>query len=431
MIALRYQTGTRIAPFDDPVSSLPIGDSDLGQAVTRALTQAGCTPRIGETGRSPTDCPLTDCLVLPDRLFVTRALVRAFMDACPRAAGVYRLGLKEGPLTAWAFALQKVDQQPGAILFDLFCVRGPGPISSEWPALREALVERAQPVVIDPAEELHTIYPPRPGPPVKPLMLPRSELLAVDLSHWIHLVWLNQLLPWIRLREHRQDHPLLSRFGLSKVGLPKIGKSWFGLGDSLIGPGCDIHPAAQVEGSILGAGVRLGPKACVRDSILGERVELAENVRVKRCNLGAGCHALSDSYFIGCTFYPGSSLANFMLRDSVIGRQCFLTSGLIFWPEGITKTVRVLHEGTERDSRRWVLGSAAGHGCTLGTLGPRAVLAPGRALPNGTMLVMRPEEGLLKLPKTAQPGQAHVNQDGQAQPLAAVMPDWRAPELSQ
>jgi len=184
-----------------------------------------------------------------------------------------------------------------------------------------------------------------------------------------------------------------------------------------------------VEGSILGDAVTLGPFACVRDSILGDGVELTEHTRVKRCCIGAGCRSLPDSYFIGCTFYPGSSLANFMLRDSVIGRRSFLTSGLVMWPEGITETVQVEAEGGRRDTGRWVLGSAAGHGCTLGTLGPRAVLAPGRALPNGCVLAMRPEDGLLKTPAEAHPGQPHVCVGGAAVPVAEALPGWRPPEL--
>ena len=44
------------------------------------------------------------------------------------------------------------------------------------------------------------------------------------------------------------------------------------------------------------------------------------------------------------------------------------------------------------------LGGCAGHGSTLGA---RTIVAPGRALPNRTVVVMRREEGVLRIEATA------------------------------
>lgn len=419
MKAHRFQTGARIEPLGDPVSEALVGTGLLGDAVTRALSEAGCQPELGRPG-----APLADCLALPDRLFVTRRAVREFIEACPATAGVYRLGFVDGPASAWIQPLSGLEPIPGGWLFDLFLIRGRSPAAGDWEQLRAGLSRAARPVVLDPGGQHEPIHLPRPGPPHGPIRLPRSDLLAADLRHWVHLVWLNQLMPGLRLAEHRQDHPLQGRLGRALRGAgdrPVV--------DSLIGRGCDIHPTARVEGSILGQGVKLGPRASVRDSILGDRVEIADHTRLKRCVLGADCHTLSDSYFIGCSFYPGSSLANFMLRESLIGRDSFLTSGLVFWSEGVRGPVSVRDGDFERDTGRWVLGSCAGHACTLGSLGPRAVFAPGRALPNGSLVVMRPEEGVLRLPESAAPGVPHVCQAGRVVPLDQALPGWHPAEI--
>ena len=73
-----------------------------------------------------------------------------------------------------------------------------------------------------------------------------------------------------------------------------------------------------------------------------------------------------------------------------------------------------------------LLGGCAGHECLLGT---RAIFLPGRAVPNRTIIVMRPEEGVVKLPEQALPGQAHVYHQGRILPLAEVLPQYSPAEL--
>ena len=206
MKAFRVQTGLRIEPFGDPVSEAFLGGEDLGTAVVRALTEAGMQAATG----LPDDSAEQPCLLLPDRLFVTRAAVRAFVQACPAGTGVYRLGLARGPATDWAGPLQQtqVDQQRSAVLFDLYLLRDARPpAGAGWPELRAWLADRARPVVIDPGTGHEPIFTPRPGARRQALALPRTDRLAVDVCHWVHILWLNQALPWVRLAEHRQDHP--------------------------------------------------------------------------------------------------------------------------------------------------------------------------------------------------------------------------------
>ncbi len=89
----------------------------------------------------------------------------------------------------------------------------------------------------------------------------------------------------------------------------------------------------------------------------------------------------------------------------------------------------MVDRGEEIDTGRWILGSCAGHGSILGSLGTRGVFAPGRTLPNRTIVVMRPTQGVLKAPDRVAPLHPHVCLDGSVVPLEQALPDWRPPEI--
>lgn len=396
MKAYRFITGTRIAPFGDQVSESQIGDSRLGLVVTTALEQAGLLPCRGEPGRLD-----THCLALPDTIFITRRTIEEFLRACPRGEGIFRLALRAGPLTQWLCPLSNVDMDDNSIMFHCYIIRGHVQPASSWEELRQRLSESAQPVILDPGTRVETIPIPIPShdrtEASSLTYLPRTALVAADISHWVHLLWLNQLIPWLKFEESR------GRKGTKAF---------------IAGKHCDIHPTAMVENSVLGNRVKIGPFASVIDCVLGDRVELSESSRMKRCCVGHGCRTLPDSYFIGCTFYPASTLANFMLRESIVGRGSFITSGLVFSSSKISETIKVKIDGKYIDTGRRNLGSAVGHGCTLGTLGKRGSIAPGTEIPNGYMIVMKPGDGLQSLPKNPGPLEAFMNVNGTATPVA-------------
>ena len=88
--------------------------------------------------------------------------------------------------------------------------------------------------------------------------------------------------------------------------------------------------------------------------------------------------------------------------------------------------MEVIHQGKPVDTGRWILGGCAGHECILGT---RAIFLPGLMVPNQTMIVMRPEEGLYKLPAAVEPGKPYVYHQGLLQPLEQALPHWKPMEL--
>jgi hypothetical protein len=50
-------------------------------------------------------------------------------------------------------------------------------------------------------------------------------------------------------------------------------------------------------------------------------------------------------------------------------------------------------------------------------------------VPNQTMIVMRPEEGLYKLPGAIEPESPYVYHQGLLQPLEQALPNWKPAEL--
>ncbi len=421
MKAYLVKTGVLIEPFGDEVGEAYMGGQSLAETTSSALRWADLEI---ETASSSSDLPLSgDYLILPDSLFLTRRCIREFLGATASLREISRLALLRSAATDYSAPLQDTAEKDDSVAYDLYRFRGAEmPRDLSWPNLKIFLASRSRLATLDPRPRIEQLPQSRPGPPWTTLELPRTTLLAAEVRHWTHLVWINHLLPWVRLEEHWEDRPGLKRSLRSRGRNPYKRAAR----RSIIGANCDIHPTAYVEGSILGDKVKLGPFASVRDSIIGPGVEIADLTKFKRCVVGEGCHTLNDSYFIGCTFYPGSTLASFMLRNSVLGRRVFITSGVMFWDEAIEAPVSVRQAGGEVDTGRWQLGGCAGHECVLGT---RAIFLPGRAVPNRTMIVMRPEEGVVKLPQSAERLVPHVYHQGRIRKMAEVLPGYEPKEI--
>lgn len=415
MLLVRLKTEVRLEPFAEPADNAQVAGDTQQTAMAQTAADCGLECRTEES--------LSDFsagLLCPDYFFGTRAILKRFLSLAGQGVGLWRLWLRKGPLTDYLAPLAGLEEKEGALAYDLFFLRGQRAPAVGWTELRSWLVQRAQPLVIDSGGWVEEITLSRPGPPRMKLGLPRTDLLAAHLVHWVHILWLNHLLCRVRLQECWEERGRRLPFWHGPLSWRRLAKL------NIVGPGCDIHPTAYVEGSVLGRGVRLGPKVFVRESILGDGVEVSDFSRFYRCVVGKGCHTLNDSHFSCSTFYPDSTLASFSLRNSVIGRRVFLTSGVMFWDEPMTGTVSVRQRGREVDTGRHLLGGCAGHGCLLGT---RAIFLPGRAVPNDTIIVMRPEEGVVKLPQQVEPGRPFVYQDGGIRPLEESLPGYRPAEL--
>jgi acetyltransferase-like isoleucine patch superfamily enzyme len=249
--------------------------------------------------------------------------------------------------------------------------------------------------------------------------IPRSLYLAAHVKHWVHVLWLNQLLPRLRLEELFNDDAVAGRI-----------KGTFDPTANRIGRDCKIHEKAHLEGSILAAGAHLGPFTSLRDCYAGLRVAVGDHTRFKHSVIGDDCHTLADSYFIGCTAHAGATLSNFNIKQSIFGQKMFITTGVIVFsdePQG--KTIIINNEEGVFDTGKRVLGGCFGHRTTLGV---RAIFEPGLAVPNGYMITMRPEEAVFRIKSDlpASPDQPVCWDNGALKPLSEVAPGFAPPDYA-
>jgi carbonic anhydrase/acetyltransferase-like protein (isoleucine patch superfamily) len=262
-----------------------------------------------------------------------------------------------------------VERGPGVSLYDIFVDAPDAPLAE----LRRA----SRPIVVDLPAKTYRRELPRVGPPPHHLDLPDDGAVAAHVEHWVHVLWLWPLLV-----------PALARHRPGKK------RRWRGAAPSFIGEDATIHHRAHVESAVIGPGAQVGSDASIASSYVGEGANIADFSKVTRSILGAETHTLADAAFSSCVSLGQGTLANLLLRDTILGKSVFLTSGVIFWNEAIERTIRVVHRGALADSERRNLGGCAGHGCVLGA---RTIVSPGRALPNRTTVVMRREEGVTRI----------------------------------
>lgn len=337
---------TRIAPFGDLVGDLTAYGSRLSELRRRFADEA----RV-EASR----------LTFADYAIATPRVLAAFRQAA--GDGPAALAMRADAPSRVLTPVSSVRHRDGLMLFDIFL---DAPPDADLDTLRDI----AAPAVVDldwrtRRREVHRV-----GPLPHHIDLPVDGNIAAHIEHWVHALWaFPALLPAVLGR--RRNH---------------------------IGKNVKIHPTADVEGSIIGDNARIGAKCAIRNSYIGPQSHLSDFTKVTWSMLDEQTHTLADASFSNVVSMGLGTLANLLLRDVILGRQVFLTTGVIFWNESIDSTVAVEHGGELIDTARKTLGGCAGHGCILGA---RTIIAPGRALPNRTTVVMRREESVLRIEDVA------------------------------
>jgi carbonic anhydrase/acetyltransferase-like protein (isoleucine patch superfamily) len=267
----------------------------------------------------------------------------------------------------------------------------------------EELRSESTPAVVDLAWRTEHRDLPRLGEPPHAIDLPADGALAAHIEHWVHVLWTEPLLvPAVRaMREGRKRRA-------RRATVP-----------SIIGRGADIHPSAFIEGSVIGEKAVIGPCCSIRHSYVGRGSSLGDFTKLTHSVIGDETHTLADANFFCVVALGGGTLTSFLLKDTLLGKNVFLTSGVIFWNESLGEPIRVEHHSEWLDTGRKLLGGCAGHGSILGA---RAIIAPGRALPNRTMVVMRREEGVLRV-EDAPPGTPMCWYDAALVPVDRAFPD--------
>lgn len=353
-------TGKNLYPFDESISSLPLLDMPLREFQKTESERAGFH-WVEQAASIP--LPAGTRAVCGANVVFRAETLLALVDAAQNAGAPCRAGVPMGT-ALWDFVSpcrQGSREDADAAGFALVA----GELEGQLPDEHFFASSRMVPLCDETGFE-EVRVPPQGAPP-HTLRVPQVKRLLGEIGHWLHLLNLNQAL----LHTVRAE------------------KGAFGSQNAIEG-NVRAHPSALVEGSILSDGVEIEQSASVLGSFLGRDVKIGDHAIFQGCVIGAGCHTLVDTHMRRVVALPGSTLSNLGVEDLLIGREVFLTTAVAFFGNGPGKNVVI--EGA--DSNRAALSGAIGNRCVLGA---RALFQAGLTVPSGTVIVMRPEEGLSKV----------------------------------
>lgn len=381
MNAYIQPTDRRVAPFGDPAGEIPVLNRPLAVWQAEALAGAGL-----KVVASPTP----PCLVIPDNLFCTAGALRKFIDGAAGRDAVLVLG-------DCRFGRNTTHVQPAVY-----------PVEGGWRFDRVRFVSgRGEPPVevkIDVDEQ--TLDLPLPnhfiGTEKLEIGLPRDPVM--EINHWVHILWLNQVAGSVELRNTppwkgalRALWAAMRAFSFNKWKvLSKL---------NTIGKGCDIHPTAVVEGSTLGNNVSIGAFSRVLLSRLDDGASVMSGSEVDFSVMGKGSVLSENCVLRFSVLYPEAVSSQYLMQQCVLGRRAVTTGGSFSIDLNFDQDIRVPLDGQLWSTGSRFIGSAFGHRARVGT---GFWLASGRMVPNGAFLIRNPDEVLSRIPEDLPPGPAAV-----------------------
>lgn len=451
MRALIVETGRKIAPFDEAPPRAHWAGTTVGGAVRDALVRRGIA--IAELGR---DAPppraetqrdaKAPTLVLADHTFVSDKCLGDFLDAALSAwehndyptTTPLRLALAKTPAVDFlrpvsSAVVEPLDATgPGArppkawrvealaterVAYDCFLV-DEIPAAATGHELLAVLRESAGRVVVRKRELGIPLRLPVLGDARETqAVVPVTSTVAAHVEHWVHILWLNQVAFGVRWMELVRAHKLwtfarvLAAFPFAP--LPRLLRSFVWKGR-----GVRIHPTAHVEASILGDGVVIGPRASVRNSILGAGVEVGDHATVLSSSLGDRTFVTPRTFVVWSAAYPDAVISNYKLQVSLLGRGASLSTWAGLIDAKLQGTVEVKHDGALVSTERSFIGSCIGHGAFVGA---KVLVMPGREIPNGAFIAMRPDELIVDVPADLPAGVPLVRDQGTLVPLDRLL----------
>jgi hypothetical protein len=440
MRALLVTTGRRISPFGEPPGRALYGHGTVGEAMKGALLRRGLTlVELAADDVVPTSAEPT--VVLADHTFVTEKCLGDFLDRSfdfVVGGGEARLALARTssvdflrPVSSVAiepfsadglgarvsfrsrFATRRENAATERAAFDCFFV----PKLAAEPAgvLLERLRTRAQRVVVPKKELGIPLQLPTLGPGASTLHIPVTSTLAAHVEHWVHVLWLNQAAfgtQWLDLLRAHQAWAFARAVVAAPWTFAAVSKSFVRRGR-----GVRIHPTAHVEASILGDGVVVGAGASVRNSILGPGVVVSDHATVLSSTLGARVAVTPRTFVVWSAAYEDAVLSNYKLQVSLVGRGASLSTWAGFIDAKLQGTIDVRHDGKLVSTERSFLGSCLGH---HGHVGAKVLLLPGREVPNGAHITMRPDELISEVPASLPAQVPLVRDHGTLVPLSSL-----------
>ncbi len=429
MKAFIYPSGVTIEPLGDPASASRILNEPLARQLDRVLARCGLEPvRIADRSQASGD----RFVLLPDNLYVTGLLLHEFLKLAARETGTVALALADSAFTRFTTPLQELrttgEGSKRTWIYPLLRVEGArDPADLDGSRARALIVPaRAWNVAVWRAQDL----PDRPKQ-----HMPVTLHQAIVLESWYHVWAANVLgLPVWGIRQFL--HPrraswlllklvwslvtyLPSHLALALAGFPVT----FGaaslmrhVGRALVirGKRCRIHPTAEVMACELGDDVEIGAFSSVILSVLGDRVTVDTWGEVLSSVAGEDTHFIHRPAFNAAVCYPGCRIS--LVQASLLGRNASFGGEVRAYDLNLKGPVTIEHRGRIQATGTSGLGTCVGHDAQLWG---RISLAPGRAVPNGTMIIEDPHVVLQRIPKDVEPGVIHAIRNGVLVPVGS------------
>jgi carbonic anhydrase/acetyltransferase-like protein (isoleucine patch superfamily) len=373
------------------------------------MRYAGAEPRVID---SPSEMGPGPAIILPGRVHVSDKLMRDFVGSTPRASN-FMLGLKRCVSVDYNLPIQDVVEEDGAVFYSCFLADDAAHFRSEkdFEALERRLIAECSRHVTGMREVHATFRMPTLGRETKIFRFPITSSIATHLVHWVTLLRLNSLQWGVRWMEHMRADPLAFASKSVRAVHESQGINPYRImsGINVIGGNCSIHPTAWIEASFIGSNVSIGAGATIRNSIVGDGAVIGDQGYLMNSVIGPDCFVTDCTALIWVTSYPGSSIGNLKMQMALIGRDTYLGVWSSFLDAKFLGDIMVEHRGALVSSGTSFLGSCVGHNCVMGG---KALIMPGRAIPNGTFMVTRPDEAIVEIPPDLPAGVPMIRHNG-------------------
>jgi len=403
MKAYILNTNTEIPPFGDPVSQIPFVHETLAESQDRALRRFGCEPVRVDSADQIND---TRYLLLFDKVYISERMLRSFLRELRNAEpGTKVLAVTKSLSTEQPRALQDIVEEISAdgdeiLLYDVYRVDGTALPDGPAEVVKQTLLREAERLVTPKREGRIRIRRPSveagQSQSQAYIEFPLTSSVVMHINSWVHILWLNNLALGIHWVETIRRHSLWL-FGVTMRCFPWRNRFKFLRKMVRKGKNCKIHPSAYIEGCILGDNVEVGARASVRFSFIGDNVVISDGSTIANTVVGKDAFIREKTLLVSCVIYPEAVVDNLRMQMSVVGRRATISQWFTFVDAKFEGKIMVDVAGGGRGAIDTnFLGSCAGHEVEL--VG-KNLMHPGRAIPNGYRITMRPDEAIVEVPK--------------------------------
>lgn len=397
-LAYVLATHKRIAPWDDPVGEVLIKGRPLHRHQREALAAAGFAVKtISERAEiDPADLP---CLLLSDDLFFTPEVVSELVRRSGESGRSTQASIQETSTFARSL-LPFHPREDGRILFPLYVLREPEPVAFD-------------PVVMEIDDLTFPVSIPDHMRRGVEVAISLSTRPLVTISHAVDVLGANIGCLHARFARAFTSTPrklLLALRARSVQPARLLAKM------NRVGPGCDIHPTAYLEGAEIGAGVKIGAHAVVRMSYVGDGCELGDCAVVKHSVVGEGSVLFNDLTLGFGVCYPETFLIHGPYHLSVFGRQSAMFATILDDYRLDNRPIRLEVDGELRPHPFPFVGSFIGHRTRVAG---GSIISPGRILPNDLMVFPPLNNVLTYIDDDLPTGEPLFIEEGRLKPLPA------------